>query len=262
MRRFTLALTLLLSGALALSAADRGDAKNAFILAGDEVIPQIATGGGSLFMTFQFVGITDSAATVTLSFFDGDGDPMAIPYIQDGQEITSDTLTETIAPGGFEVARTVIDAEAVQVGYARVSSAPENAVAVSVAFNQVVPDRPLFQAFVPLDTALHNRFFVPALNTGGFTGSMAIVALIAQDVTFIARNNNGVELCREQRQFTAGQHEAFLFRDRLECTVGADTVVEVVGSEDFGLAGFGLTAQDSGAFVTQPVYGPEIPLLL
>jgi len=262
MRRFTLILALALAATLPSAAADRGDTKEAFILPGDSVIPQIATGGGSLFMTFQFVGITDTAATVTLSFFDGAGDPMAIPYMQDGQEIVSDTLTETVAPGGFEVARTVIGAESVQVGYARVSSAPENSVAVSVAFNQVVPGRPLFQAFIPLDTVLHNRFFVPALNTGGFTGSMAIVSLIQQDVTFIARNNNGVELCREARKFAAGQHTAFLFRDRLACTAGVDTVIEVVGSEDFGLAGFGLTAEDSGAFVTQPVFGPEIPLLL
>ena len=257
MKRFTFLLVFFLVVIAPGQGAATG-AKNAFVLAGDTVIPQIANGGGSFFMTFQFVGITDRAATVTLTFFDGDGNPMNLPYIQDGAERTSPTLVETVAPGGFEVARTQVNAPNVQIGYARVLSAPENAVAVSVAFNQVVPGRPLFQSFVPLDSALHQRFFVPVRNTGGFTGSLAVVSLVTQEVAFIARDTNGVELCRLQLPFRAGQHTAFIIRDEpaLSCARGVDTVLEVAGTADLGLAGFGLTAEDSGAFVTQPVYGP------
>ena len=215
-------------------------------------------GGGeadAFFMKFQFVNPTAGPATVQLSFFDGAGDPMSIPYTQDGSSLTSATLTDTIAPGGVEFAVTG-SSGAVQIGYAVVQSTPENAVAVSAAFNQIVPGRPLFQSFIPLDTVLHDRFFVPYLNTGGFTGSMAIVSLVMQDVAVIARNNNGVELCRDTETVAAGSHRAFLIRDRLPCTLGNDGVVEVLGTA-VGLAGFGLTAQDDGAFVTQPVYGPR-----
>ncbi len=256
MRRILLSITVLLASALPGAAADSAGAKNAFVLPGDTIIPQIANGGGSFFMTFEFMGITDSAATVTLAFFDSAGNAMSVPYIQDGVELTATTLIETVGLKGIEFARTKLDAETVQTGYARVSSAPENAVAVSASFNQVVADRPLFRAFIPLDSVLHSAFFVPAINSGTQTASMAIVSLLEQDVAVVARNTNGVELCRVDQQFNGGQHMAFLVRDQLPCTAGINAIVEVAAGDENGLAGFGLTAEDSGAFSTQPVYGP------
>ena len=240
-------------------AADEANSKDGFVVASNSVIPEIANGGGSFFMAFQLMNVTAAPATVTVSFFDAQGDPMAIPFVQDGAQVTAATLSETIAPRGIEFAATQSAAATVQIGYARIQSEPANSVAVSTTFNQIVSGRPLFQAFIPLDNALQNQFFVPFINTGGFTGSMAIVSLSGQDISIIARNNNGVELCRSDQTFSAGQHQAFLMRDVLPCTVGVNGVVEVLGSE-IGLSGFGLTAQDSGAFVTQPVFAAA-PLL-
>ena len=113
--------------------------KDAFILPGDSIIPQVATGGGNWFMTFQFVNLTLNSASVTLSFFDSSGNPMSLPYIQDGSETNSATLGDTVAPGGIEFATTVVDAEDAKIGYARVQSTPEGAVAVSAAFNPGFP---------------------------------------------------------------------------------------------------------------------------
>jgi len=256
MRRILLSITVLLASALCSAVADSAGAKNAFVLPGDTIIPQIANGGGSFFMTFEFMGITYSAATVTLSFFDSAGVAMSVPYIQDGVELTATTLIETVGPKGIEFARTKLDAANVQIGYARVSSAPENAVAVSASFNQVVAGRPLFRAFIPLDSVLHRSFFVPAINTGTQTASIAIVSLLEQDVAVVARNTNRVELCRVDPKFNAGQHMAFLVRDQLPCTAGINAIIEVAAAVENGLAGFGLTAEDTGAFSTQPVYGP------
>ena len=227
---------------------------SAFVLPGDRVIPQVATGGDTFFTKFQMKNLTAAAATVEISIFDSMGQPMAVPYVQDGASITAATLTDTIAANGIEFAETQLSGPRL-VGYALVRSSPPNSVAVSAAFNQVIPNRPIFQAFVPLATELHDRFSIPILNTGGFTASTAVVALVAQQLTFIARNRSGVELCRDQKMFAEGEHLAFIVRDRLPCTAGADGSLDVVGQE-VGLAGFGLTAQDGGAFVTQPVYGP------
>ena len=179
-----------------------------------------------------------------------------VPYQQNGVVLTNNVLTDTIAGGGIGFAVT-LSSGPVKIGYALVESIPENAVGVSSAFNQIVPGRPLFQSFVPLSTALHDRFFLPFLNAGGFTGSVAVVSLLAQDVTFSARSKNGIDLCNDSHSFGTGEHVAFVIHDRLPCTAGIDGVLEVQGSS-IGLAGFGITAQDDGAFVTQPVYG-EVP---
>lgn len=240
-------------------AADEAASKDGFVVASNSVIPQIANGGGRFFMAFQLMNVTGAPATVTISFLDGQGDPMAIPFVQDGAQVTAATLSETIAPRGIEFAATQSVAATVQIGYARIQSEPANSVAVSTTFNQIVSGGPLFQAFIPLDNALQNQFFVPFINTGGFTGSMAIVSLAGQDVSIIARNNNGVELCRSEQTFAAGQHRSFLMRDELPCTVGVNGVVEV-SAGDIGLSGGGLTAEDSGAFVTQPVFAAALLL--
>ena len=253
MKNLTSMLICVLSLAATLSGQTRRDA---FVLPGDQVVPQVATGGDAFFMSFQFVNFTDRAASIQLSFFDGSGDPMMIPYEQNGVALTNNVLTDTIAAGGIGFAVTSSSGP-VRIGYALVESIPENAVAVSTAFNQIVPGRPLFQSFVPQSTVLHDRFFVPFLNAGGFTGSIAVVSLLAQDVTFSARSANGIDLCNDTQSFEAGEHVAFVIHDRLPCTAGIDGVLEVRGSS-IGLAGFGITAQDDGAFVTQPVYG-EVP---
>ena len=257
MKSTTLILALILALVIPATAADRS--KDAFVLAGDIIIPQIANGGNAFFMNFQMVNVTNTPATVTISFFGGDGMPMSVPYTQDGGTVTATTLTDTIAPRGIEFARTNIAAATVQIGYARVQSSPENAIAVSTAFNQVVPGRPLFQSFVPLSTALHNRFFVPFTNTGSSTSALAVVSLVEQTVTYRVRNNNGTELCSGTSPFPAGGHLAFVIEtvQALACSANANGVIEV-SAPGIGLSGFGITAEDTGAFVTQPVYG-EIP---
>ena len=87
-------------------AADEAASKDGFVVASNSVIPQIANGGGSFFMAFQLMNVTAAPATVTISFLDAQGNPMAIPFVQDGAQVTASTLSETIAPRGIEFAAT------------------------------------------------------------------------------------------------------------------------------------------------------------
>lgn len=237
-------------------------ASKAIVINAEGVIPQIATGGGAYFMNFQFVNSSTNAATVTLSFFDSDGVPMAVPYIQDGTPTTATTLVEVVAPGGVEFAKTVLEAADIQVGYAKVVSSTFHAITVQTTFNQVVEGRPLFQAYIPEDTEINRpKFYLPSINTGGQTSSLAVVSTAAQMVSYIGRNRNGVELCNAGRPFLQGEHRAFLIRDMLPCMAGIDGIVEVRGSIEKDLYGVGITAQDDGAFVTQPPVGPPVVIL-
>ena len=63
MRNLTSILICVLSLTATLSGQPRRDA---FVLPGDQVVPQVATGGDAFFMSFQFVNFTDRAASVRL----------------------------------------------------------------------------------------------------------------------------------------------------------------------------------------------------
>jgi hypothetical protein len=232
-----------------------------FILPGDTVVPQIANGtlegGQFFFMIFEFMNITNGMASMELRFFDSNGDPMALPIAQGKEKGTGSFIgvggTFTPGQGGVTVTSPV-DAP-VQIGYATLSSMPSESVAVLGIFNNQVPGSRMFQASVPMETRLHDKMFMPYLNTGGFVSSLAVVAGLAQNLTLIARDYLGVELCRTTKALALGEHYPFLIRDRLPCTVDREGILEVQGQ--FGLSGIGFFAADEGlgAFVTLPVYG-------
>ena len=239
--------------------AEEAGAKEAFVLPGDVIVPQIATGGDGtfgIFMTFQLVNFTNNAASVQISFFDSSGNPMVIDFEQDGQAGSASFMSAALGAKGSSLART-FPSGATQIGYARVLSQPANSVAVSATFNQAVPDRPLFQSFIPLTSGLHESFMVPVLNAGPFTGSVAVVSQVAQTVTLTVRDFSGVSLCSTTRAFAVGEHIAQIVTNipGLECAAGRDSMLEIQGPSG-SVAGIGITAEDSGAFSTQPVYGP------
>jgi hypothetical protein len=207
-------------------------------------------------MTLQLVNFTNAAASVQVSFFDSTGNPMVINFELDGAAGTASFLTKALGAKGSSFART-FPMGATQVGYARIQSTPADSIAVSATFNQAVEGRPLFQSFIPLSSGVQDRFLVPVLNAGPSTGAIAIVSLAAQTVTLTARDTTGVSLCSATRMFNAGEHTAFIVTDMaaLSCTANRNTVLEVSGPQK-ALSGIGITAQDSGAFSTQPVYGP------
>ena len=232
-----------------------------FVLPGDEILPQIANGalaGGAFFFTvFEAVNVTVGPASFEVSFFTSAGAPMLLPVMQDGGTIETGMIGDAIAPGGVRFAVTVPGAEGdVRIGYAVVTSTPENSVALVAKFSNQVPGERLFQASIPTESRLHDSFFVPYTNTNGFVASLAVVSLVEQTVTFRANAPSGTEVCNTTRPFTAGEHFPFLIRDLLACTAGNNGVVEVEG-EGIGLSGVGFSAADAGlgAFVTVPVYG-------
>lgn len=163
---------------------------------------------------------------------------------------------------GFGLIVTVPTGADVRIGFAAVFSDPENSVGVTATFSNQVPGERAYQASVPLTSQLHGEFFMPYLNEEPFVSSMAVVSVLPQNVTFIARDPDGVEECRVSEAFAGGAHRAFLISALLPCTAGKNGSVEVQGSASLGLAAIGFNALDGGlgAFVTQPVWGalPEL----
>jgi hypothetical protein len=232
----------------------------AFVFDADRVIPQIATGGdgqSGFFMIFEVFNITERQVDVTIFFADQQGGTMMLPLAPSGE--LAGGFRVAVPPGGVAFTRTMPTGP-MRIGYALVD-APADAsgfglsVGVNAIFNQVVPGRPVFQAGIPVSTPLHDRFFVPYLNTGGFTGTLAIVnVIIPQRVTFIARDTAGMELCRTSRLMGQGEHAAFIIREQLSCAANRDGLLEVRADQP-SLSGIGFLAQDDGAFVSQTVFG-------
>ena len=163
----------------------------------------------------------------------------------------------TLSPGGYGAQVTVPNGSPTAIGYAMVTMNPAESVAVNATFLQLVPERPPFMAGVPLSSVLHKTAFMPYLSGTGFTPSLALVSLQAQDVTLIARTGFvGAELCRATMNFGAGHHRAFLLRDELPCTSTSEGTLEIRGDPLLpgSIAGIGFEGHDEGAFVTQPIW--------
>ena len=221
-----------------------------------DIIPQIANSGtpesGGFFMIFNAVNVTSEPATVTVEFFDSQGAPMSMPIL--GGEFVG--FTATLQPGGYTAVQTVPNGSGARIGYALITSTPNDSVAVNATFVQLVPGRPPFMAGIPATNTLHSTAYMPYVSDGGFTPSLALVSQLAQTVTLTARSGvEGAFRCSTTLSFVDGEHRAFLLRDVLPCTATGKGSLEILGSSSTPeLSGIGFLANDEGAFVTQPIW--------
>ena len=220
------------------------------------IIPQIANSGtpesGGFFMIFNAVNVTSDPAMVTVDFFNSQGAPMSMPIL--GGEFPG--FSTTLQPGGYAAVQTVQNGSSTRVGYAVVTSTPDDSVAVNATFVQLVPGRPPFMAGIPATNTPHGTAYMPYVSDGGFTPSLALVSLLAQTVTLTARSGvEGAVRCSTTLSFGDGEHRAFLLRDVLPCTATGEGSLEIRDSSSTpALGGIGFLANDEGAFVTQPIW--------
>ena len=221
-----------------------------------EIIPQIANGGSlstSFSTEFQIFSLENTAQPFILNFFDGQGNPMALPLIDGvGNSLgTLSALQGIVQAKGVLTARTVPSGPLLS-GYAKLVTAGFRAIAVNTIFTQFVPGRPNFQAAIPIRSRFEDNLRVPFINTRGLTATLAWVNanLSGQVVTMIARDGSGSELCRDAKMLAGGQHDAFVVRERLPCTAGRDGLLDI--ATDFvGITAIAFLFNDSGAFTTQ-----------
>ena len=236
------------------------------IAPGDEILPQIATSGtpeGVGFYTmFQVVNVSTERATFRVNFHNSSGDPMTMPLAVSSEDMTglpSIGFQGTLSPGGYGAQVTVQDGTSA-IGYAVVTMDPPESVAVNATFVNLVPGKPPFMAGIPLSSVLHKTAFMPFLADRGFTPSLALVSMEAQEVTLTARaGRTGAELCSKTLEFDANEHKAFLLREHLFCADGTEGSVEIRGNPllPASIAGIGFEGHTGGAFVTQPIWTNE-----
>ena len=236
------------------------------IAPGDEVLPQIANSGtpqdpaGAFFMIFQAGNVATTMATFRVDFYDGNGESMNMPLAASPDDLIGTPaggFQGTLSPGGYGAQVTIPNGSPTAIGYAVVKMDPAESVAVNATFVQIVPGRPAYMAGIPLSSVLHKTAFMPYLAGGGFTPSLALVSMQAQEVTLIARSGfDGAELCRATMDFGKGHHRPFVLRDVLSCTSEAEGMLEIRGDPlmPASIAGIGFEGHEEGAFVTQPIW--------
>ena len=234
------------------------------IAPGDEILPQIANSGtpetGGFFMIFQAGNVSETMATFEVNFYDANGVSMNMPLAASPDDQTGTPASGfqgTLSPGGYGAQVTIPNDSPAAIGYAVVKMDPAESVAVNATFVNLVPGRPPFMAGIPLSSRLHKTAFMPYLSGGGFTPSLALVSMEAQDLTLIVRSGfDGAELCRLDMEFGKGHHRAFVLRDELACVSEAEGMLEIRGDPliPASIAGIGFEGHKGGAFVTQPIW--------
>jgi hypothetical protein len=231
------------------------DAAKIFI---GNVLPQIAVGGAwSTEVQVMNSRFDDAAEPFAIRFLDESGNDLALPVVGLGMQTGVSGIVQPRGAAFFELA----GGPATLVGFAVAESATLGGVVMNAVLTQKVDGRPDFQASVPSTDRFGTNFQFPYRNDGPYTTTAAFVSSTDQTVTAIARDSNGAELCRVERQMTLGQHVSFLLSDPawLPCSADTQGVVEIVPAEGASGAMIAFLFNDQGAFTTQLPFeiGPD-----
>jgi hypothetical protein len=223
------------------------DAAKVFI---GDVLPQIAVGGSwSTEIQLMNARFDDVAEPFTIRFLDENGNDMALPVVGLGVRTSVSGVVQPRGVVFFELA----GGPSTLVGIALAESGTPGGVVMNAVLTQKVDGRPDFQASVPSTDRFGTNFQFVYRNDGPYTTTVAFVSNSDQTVTAIARDSNGIELCRVGRQMSIGQHVSFLVSDPawLPCTADTHGVIEIVPAEGGSGTMIAFLFNDQGAFTTQ-----------
>jgi hypothetical protein len=239
-----------LFAAVALGADGKSQPKDAARVFIGDIVPQIAVGGSwSTEIQVMNARFDDAAESFTIRFLDENGNDVALPVVGQGMRTSVSGVVQPRGAVFFELA----GGQTTQVGIALAESGTAGGVVMNAVLTQKVAGRPDFQASVPSTDRLGTNFQFPFRNDGPYTTTVAFVSNSNQTLTLIARDADGIELCRVGRQMNVGQHVSFLVADPawLPCAADRFGVIEIVPAEGGSGTAIAFLFNDQGAFTTQ-----------
>ena len=243
---YRIVLTACLFAAVAVGADRERDLANVHI---GEVLPQIAVGGSwSTEIHVMNALFADEAQSFTIRFLSQNGNAIALPVVGLGMQTSISGVVQPRGAAFFELA----GGATTLAGYAVAEPATTGGVAMNAVLTQKVAGRPDFQASVPSTDSLGMNFQFPYRNDGPYTTTVAFVSHSNQTLVAIARDSQGQEICRVERQMFNGQHVAFLVSDLawLPCTAERNGVLEIVPAQNATGTAIAFLFNDQGAFTT------------
>ena len=213
---------------------------------------QVASGGGWQ-TTFTLVNTGTSSAQAQLSFFDDNGNALALPltFVQSGSATTASMVSQTIAAG----ATLVVLTQGSNTGASVVGSAQLTTTG-NVGGFAVFRYNPTGQeAAVPLETRSASAYVLAFDNTNGLATGLALANVTnhAANVPVTLRDDSGAKLGTAMITLAAHGHTAFLLTDTYRFAAGKRGTVEFDTPHGGQISALGLRATVAGAVTTVPV---------
>jgi hypothetical protein len=198
---------------------------------------------------------TSGAPIETLiNLFSDDGSPLNLMVTTTlgavTQTFTAQQITENLNPNTTLQITVGGQAGSTVVGWAQVySTGPLNGYAI---FRQTPQSGSPSEGTVPLQTQAPYSILLPYDNTAGFIMGVALANLspIAQNITVLITDNNGVQISTQTLSIAANGHTSFVLPTQFPITNGKLGVMQFSGNG--GISGLGLRFSPFGTFTSVP----------
>ena len=237
-------MTKLLAPFLALACvagAAEPDRKEFGTIDSGSLIPHYASGSNTFSTEFQIMNLEEAPVPFVMNIFDTNGDPQPLDLRDtDGNLVSTGAVYAGIVPaGGIIRLVTPFAMNENKQGFVEFNTPGIWELGIQAVITSFAGGQPQFRASIPGMGPFQNFVRMPFTEKGGLFSGVAIMSGSDQDVTVLARNNSGVELCRSVIHMGRDTQTAFLLRDQIPCTQGQEGVLEIF-SERISLASIGL----------------------
>ena len=246
---------LLLIATVPVFAADSGASapKESGDVGAGNVLPRIVQGGGWA-TEIQVMNTNDEgrAMPYTIEFFGQDGRPLSLSGTGPGISGAFSVIAGVLPYRGVHVFA-LPNEGALRAGYGVIEVSDFRGVMANSILTQTAPGRPDFQMSLPSLGEFQDHVRMVFRNSSPLTTAVAVTSASAQDWTFRAFDQNGLQMCDHTSSAGRGEHLAFLVSALLPCTAGRDGLLEI--EADFvGGTVAGIVAHDAGPFTVQLPY--------
>jgi hypothetical protein len=250
--RFSIALLFLVAPLLAAD-AKAPPPKNSGDIGAGTILPRVVQGGGWA-TEIQVINTNDEgkAMPYTVEFFDQDGQPLTVSGSGSGVNGSFTVMAGVLPYRGVHIV-TLPNVGGLRAGYGVIEVSDFRGVVVNSVLTQTVPGRPDFQMTIPSLGEFGDHMRMVFRNSRPYTTALAITSSSAQNWTFRAFDQNGIQQCEFKGSMKRDEHLAFALTSLLACTAGRDGLLEI--EADFvGGTVVGIVAHDAGPFTVQLPY--------
>ena len=229
---------LLLCAALPAAATD-------IVIPGGGTLAQIV-GGGPWITTITLVNLSGGSAPYALHFIGDDGQPMTLATTAG----TGSVLNGTLSSGASTIIETNGATDApFQQGWAYVETLQNVPLAGSAVFRLTLPNSPVYEASLPLDSDAHYQYGLPFDHVDANTGFALANSYSNQPlrVTMTFFDETGTQFFTDTFSMPGLSHQAFMLPDRYSQVTGKKGLVIVTA--DYYMNVLGLRAR-AGGFTT------------
>jgi|DewCreStandDraft_4_1066084.scaffolds.fasta_scaffold10666_6 hypothetical protein len=219
--------------------------------------------GGPWKTVFTVINTSETAEAVYDFWFrTSRGEQMTLTLDDGAKRQTGHTFELRLPPSGSLRLETVSSSPDVQMGWASFypKTGREGDGIVFATFRAKIPDRPDYEALVPLDFVIAGSGLVPFDNRDRFGTAVAVVNPFPSyplELEVEIRDREGRTLATYRERLAELNHMAFQTAERWPATAGREGLIVLKRVSEYGgFAALGLLFNPSGSVTTVPVTTP------